>query len=83
MYRKPGKPQAHGSIKTGKSLQCKIMLHRIRVLSIPPELRPQIVSLHHKHPQHTLKLTFIYQTNKTVKNKQNQALLAIVAAIRS
>lgn len=83
MYRKPGKPQRHMNIKTGQSLQCKIMMHVTKVLPIPPELRSQIVSFYHKHSQCTLKLTFIYQTNKTAKNKQNQAFLALVAAMRS
>lgn len=83
MYIKPGKPQPHMNIKIGQSLQCSITMHITKVLSIPPELRSQIVSLHHKHPQRTLKLTFIYQTNKTAKNKQNQAFLALVAAMRS
>lgn len=66
MYRKPGKPHLQKNIKIGQFLQCKIMMHVTKVLSVPPELTAQI-SLHHKHPQHTLKLTFIYQTNETAK----------------
>lgn len=83
MHRKPGKLQPHMNIKIGQSLQYKIMMLMTKVPSIPPELRSQIVSLHHKDPQHTLTLTFIYQTNKTAKKKQNPAFLALVAAVRS
>lgn len=35
----------------------------IKVLSIPEELRSQIILLHHRHPQYTFELTFIYKNN--------------------
>lgn len=54
----------------------------IKVLSIPQEPGSQIILLHHKHPQHTLELIFIYQKTKTTTKKQNQAFLALVAATR-